>query len=221
MRTHRPLTLTIVVLVSLISGFSTSGAIADEPDKERTPTPTPVPKRTPAPRTIAEAARQAQVAKARDPETGKIVISNQNLKELAKGGAVTTAKPGSSSGTGREQVELGSREPGNAGPTASGASTAGRREYWVNRYTQQERLIESLEAQVEKLDAEIPALWNQFYAWDDPAYRDGVIKPKLDRALENHKTVSEQLQTERPKLNQIREEARRDGAEPGWFRGLD
>ena len=37
--------------------------------------------------------------------------------------------------------------------------------------------------EIERLESEIPKLQTDFYRWDDPAYRDGVIKPKLDAAL--------------------------------------
>ena len=73
---------------------------------------------------------------------------------------------------------------------------------------------------IEELDKEIPALWNQFYSWDDPAYRDGVIKVKLDRALARRKELEERLAVEEEALPKILDEARRDGALPGWFRGL-
>ena len=70
------------------------------------------------------------------------------------------------------------------------------------------------------LNREIPGLWTKFYSWDDPAYRDGVIKPKLDRDLQEAKELQKKIPEEEAKLDQIREQARRDGALPGWFRGL-
>jgi hypothetical protein len=52
-------------------------------------------------------------------------------------------------------------------------------------------------------------------------YRDGVIKPKLDQALAQRQKLEVELQDEEAKLAQVKEAARRDGAQPGWFRGFD
>ena len=96
-----------------------------------------------------------------------------------------------------------------------------KREYWRNTYRAQQKLIEELQNRIEELDAEIPRLWNQFYAWDDPAYRDSVIKPELDAKLKERERLAERLPREREKLDEIVRDARRDGAQPGWFRNLD
>jgi hypothetical protein len=74
------------------------------------------------------------------------------------------------------------------------------------------------QAQQRKYD--IPGLWNDFYSRDDPAYRDGVVKPRLDDSLRKREELESQLSREEPKLGQIKEDARRDGAEPGWFREM-
>jgi hypothetical protein len=92
--------------------------------------------------------------------------------------------------------------------------------HWRQTYTQQLERIAAIERQIADLDYQIPGLWNDFYSRDDPAYRDGVIKPKLDRALVRRDELAKQLEDERPKLQQIKEDARKDGAEPGWFRGI-
>ena len=64
---------------------------------------------------------------------------------------------------------------------------------WRSTYQKQIELVASIEEQIGKLDWEIPGLWRDFYAWDDPAYRDGVIKPKLDEALVRRQRLEDQL----------------------------
>ena len=64
-------------------------------------------------------------------------------------------------------------------------------------------------------------LTDDFYSRDDPAYRDGVVKPKLDQSLRRREELERQLAQEEPVLEQIKVDARRDGADPGWFRELN
>ncbi len=92
--------------------------------------------------------------------------------------------------------------------------------YWQTEYKQQIDMITGIYTQIEVLDEQIPGLWRDFYSWDDPAYRDGVIKPKLDEALARRQKLEVDLQNGQTKLEEIKQQARRDGSEPGWFRGL-
>ena len=68
---------------------------------------------------------------------------------------------------------------------------------------------------------DIEVMQQDFYSRDDPAYRDGVIKPQLDAALKKREQIEEQLREAEPKLDKIKEDARKDGGQPGWFRGLE
>jgi hypothetical protein len=166
------------------------------------PTPTPAPSRTP------------------------IVITDDNLADYAAQGHLTTAdstaankanerRPVHRSGSGASpRIE-------DAVAGADALATDEKRQYWRRRYQQQLELIASIEDQIGILDREIPGLWRDFYAWDDPAYRDGVIKVQLDAALARSERLKQQLGTEREQLTSIRTEARKAGAEPGWFRGIE
>jgi hypothetical protein len=163
-----------------------------------------------------------------------VVITNETLSRYSDQGNVTTASPGRST-----TPSAGDTQPDSARPFSwddeGGASPppettfdlqaeypeSEQREYWRGLYEQQLDLVRSLEEQIAVLDEEIPGLWREFYARDDPMYRDGVIKPKLDEALERRGGLEEKLQTERERLPEILEKARRAGSKPGWFRGLD
>jgi predicted RNase H-like HicB family nuclease len=198
--------------------LGTSGPAASS----ETPTPTPVPASTPS---LAEASRRARAAQGEDEigKTSKVVISDDNLDEYASQGSLTeTTRP-----TPRPDA---SRRPVHGSGTVTSTDPLGldetpemaeKRRYWQGQYQRQLELIASLEQQIQVLDETIPLLWRKFYAWDDPAYRDGVIKPELDQALARRESIEERLTDARGALGGIVEAARRDGAEPGWFRGIE
>ncbi len=183
-----------------------------------TPTPTPTP-RPSGGQSLNEVAKDKQLK-----GTGKgtsIVITNENLSEYADKGGLTTAK--------EKEAGKGSRRPVRGDATDSSVTVLGptdplhmdeRQRYWVGQYQNQINMVTSVKRQIAVLDAEIPGLWNDFFARDDPAYRDGVIKPKLDASIKRRERLVEQLATAEPRLQEIKEQARRDGAQPGWFRGI-
>jgi hypothetical protein len=203
------LSVASTIVLAFFVGLGAGTAFADE---EPTPTPTPRPATG---QTLTDIAKDTKLKTERgDTSKDSIVISNENLAEYASKGAVTEAKPGKN---------YQARGPNAAGIQMVDPATleADRRKlYWQQMYVQQLSIVSSLERQIEQLDRDIPGLWNDFYARDDPAYRDGVIKPRLDQSLNRRDELEAQLAAERPKLQQIRENARRDGAEPGWFREL-
>lgn len=172
----------------------------------------PVVAEEPSPTVVQGAAGTGQ-----EPTRTPIVIDNETLRKYADQGRVTTVeRPPASSGVYGSTRELAG---GMGGVPPS--DDAAKRAYWRGLYEQQLRLVQSLQQQIAVLDREIPGLWRDFYARDDPMYRDGVIKPKLDEALTRRNQMEEQLNQERARLPKIREDARLDGAQPGWFRGLE
>lgn len=192
-------------------------AVADEPEPTPKPTTTPTAK---SGNDLSSVAGQIKLNKEAAGATGSIVISNENLPELAGKGHVTeVTKPGSQSG-GRPLADVQGEGAGIEGEAAGYAETAERKEYWQAAYTQQIEAIKTISLQIEILDQEIPGLWRDFYSWDDPAYRDGVIKPRLDELLARRQKLEVDLQSGQTKLQEIKQQARRDGGEPGWFRGL-
>lgn len=214
--------VTAVMLVAILA------AVAGIAGSEE-PTPTPVPTGTPAAsgeRSLADLARETQLEQ---PGGTPIIIDDAALRRLASEGRLTEAGTPTPMPPARRAVHpgAGEGETGAAGSPVGGttmslaeADEGEARAYWRSLYARQLELVESIRRQIERLDEEIPGLWRQFYAWDDPAYRDGVIKPKLDAALERREKLEQDLVTEEARLPEIREEARRSGALPGWFRDL-
>jgi hypothetical protein len=208
---HEQRMISRLVLAALLALVVTPWAAADSP----TPTPT----RTPRPSggtSLSDAAKEKEL---KGGEKGKsIVITNENLSDYAEKGSVTSASGSQSDASKRRPIRSGSNV--QVVPTPDAQHTDERRRYWQGQYKRQVELISSLRYQIDVLDREIPGLWRDFYSRDDPMYRDGVIKPKLDKALESRQRTEQQLADAEAELNTIKENARRDGAEPGWFRAI-
>ena len=88
-----------------------------------------------------------------------------------------------------------------SGSTSGSADDRPRRgreeELLASRYEQQMNLVGLHRGADRVLDREIPGLWRDFYAWDDPAYRDGVIKVQAGRgAGPRSERLEEQLEIE-------------------------
>jgi len=197
-------------LLAAITVAGTTGFASEKPS----PTPTPRPA---GGKSLNEVAKDKKLkGDTKDSSGGSIVITNENLSDYASKGGLTTAQP-NTKGRGTRDIH------GNPAAKVIDAETAATNEkmvFWQEKYRAQLERIVAIKRQIEDLDYEIPGLWNDFFSRDDPAYRDGVIKPKLDKALERRETLENLLQKEEPKLQQIKEDARRDGSQPGWFRGI-
>lgn len=190
--------ITAMIVIGWALAFASAG-LADEPK----PTATPAAKATPSPKSLGDVAK-GLVLKPQDGKSSGIVISNETLPEYATKGRITTANPSA----------VAAMKPDDSEPSDS------KRDYWRNMYIEQLKVIADLEEEIASLDLQIPKLWSDYYARDDPAYRDGVIKPKLDDALVRRDKLEKELAEEQQKPAEIKSDARKDGAEPGWFRGL-
>ena len=201
-----------IVLLAAACAFVTAapGICADQ----TTPTATPAPAVTPVPGSLAAAARRIKLKKPENGDKG-IVITNENIGEYAAKGSLTYA-----SGSGTPSTATAPPGPDGLPGQPSEKDKGHKRDYWRKRYKDQVKRIEEMKKRLAELNREIPGLWTQFYSWDDPAYRDSVIKPKLDKSLQEAKELQKKIPAEEAKLDRIREQARRDGALPGWFRGL-
>lgn len=179
--------------------------------------PTPTATQTPRPAggtSLKEVAKETELKGA---EKGKsIVISNENLSEYADKGSVTSVDDGDS----RKRRPVRDTTNVNLIPPSDAGSNDERRRYWQGQYRSQVNLVAAIRNQINVIDEEVPGLWRDFYAWDDPMYRDGVIKPKLDAAIARRQKLEQQLADGENRLNEIKDLARRDGAEPGWFRAI-
>ena len=189
-------------------------------EEKKTPTPTP---RAAGEKSLSDVAKDKEL---KGSEDGKaIVISNETISDYSDKGSLTTVNGSTGSKSGRQPVRGTMNKDGSQikvvdafDPTLKENE---RRQYWRSKYEEELNRIEAYRRLLDNLDSEIPGLWQDFYSRDDPAYRDGVIKPKLDAALKKREQIEGQLQDAEPRLDKIKEDARKDGGQPGWFRGLE
>ncbi len=155
-----------------------------------------------------------------------IHITNKNLVFLADGVNLTEVTTKLDPPINAEPSETGA--PGvlhgdlvtPTGTDDSQAVANVKREYWRNRYLAAKQELRDAESDLTFLDEEIPRLWTLFYSTDDPAYRDRVIKPKLDDAINRRETAVVRIEEKRSALPKILTDAQKDGALPGWFRDI-
>ncbi len=186
---------------------------------EEQPTPTPVAKG--GDQTLSDVAGGIKLdRKAAGGENG-IVISNENLADLAGKGRVTEVTKSGANQTSRGLSDVQGTGDGVEGQAPGVAENMEKKAYWQALYDQELKLLQNISKQIDALDYEIPGLWRQFYSWDDPAYRDGVIKPKLDEALAQRQKLEVDKKKSEANLTKIKKSAQRDGGQPGWFRHFD
>lgn len=178
-----------------------------------TPTPTPSPKpiltggfgKTPAPPTSAR----------RQVEKKQIRITNESLVTESDRGRVSTSevRPPATATPPTAEARV---TPVGAEPTPL-AGEAGE-EYWRGEARRLRERVATIKGEIERLDAEAKRLELDFYAWDDGAYRDRVIKPAWDKAREELATARKELPVAEKELAELPDRARRAGAFPSWIR---
>ena len=138
------------------------------------------------------------------PEGQPRVLTNESVKQLAEG------------------IELTTTIGGGPVPRLSGPSRGdGKKATWQQRYRDAVARIAGLESDVKRLESDANRLEQEFYAHDDPFERDAKIKPAWDKAVADLRAAQEALAAARKEPEEVLNAARRDGALPGWFRGLD
>jgi hypothetical protein len=192
-----------------------AGALAAPP-----PTPTPTPagvkispagmmssrSAEPAPRgrSLAEVAKGVKL---RFPDSNKpAVITNESLKGLGAGAELTTA------------AAVPPSESSSVSLANDAQREADKKAYWQDRYFSAQQQIKDLETEEQRLSADAARLERDFYSRDDPYQRDNVIKPQWDETVAKLRDVQHRLASARSAPDTIANEARHDGALPGWFR---
>jgi hypothetical protein len=135
------------------------------------------------------------------------VINNEAVKQLSEGVELT----------------MTSAATGGAGGGFRGRDSGDERKksIWQQRYRAAVERVRRLEADVKNLESRANRLEQEFYAHDDPVYRDSTIKPAWDKSLTDLAKAKTDLEEARKEPNEVLNAGRRDGALPGWFRGLD
>ncbi len=183
--------------VAILLPAASQGA-ADSP---RTPTPAPSPV-TRGNASLAGYARHAplRASPLQQGEDGGILITNDTVRELREGGSVTAVSgPGAPTGS----------------PTTTPSHPAARRAYWRRCVDAQRRRIAAAADELAKADARVRALEDAALAGGRGAVKRWA---KVDEAKRRRLVIARHLRREREALGAVIRAARREGAEPGWFR---
>jgi hypothetical protein len=179
------------------------------------PTPTPIPRLTGGFGKTPVAGR----APAAGAEKGPVRLTNQTLVTDTDKGKLSTSqsRPASAS---TAAAPTPAARPATT-PTGSGAATAdtGQGEiYWRGEAQRLRERVAELREAITRLQADTKRLEADYYAWDDGAYRDKVIKPSWDKAREELATANLALPVAERELADLPDRARKAGALPGWLR---
>src|SRR5438552_4205217 len=159
----------------------------------------------------------------RDGDRKGVRITNDSLVTDPSKGRLTTSR-NVPTPTPRARAAAGKRAAAASGPAAApGESEAAGppeegEEYWRGEARRLRERVAAIKEAVTRLEAESRKLENDFYAWDDGAYRDRVIKPAWDKSREDLATARKDLPAAEKELEDLPDRARRAGALPGWLR---
>ena len=127
--------------------------------------------------------------------SGRIVISDANLAKLADRGSVTVG---------------GTATAGTTGPGLRKTPSNSMRERWRKKVLDQKTVIEGLERNRLRIEAQIDLI--------EDARVTARTLARLKAAGIELRSVEGRIRSARAELGRLVREARRDGAEPGWFR---
>jgi hypothetical protein len=181
----------------------------------------PAPETAPPPRTLADAARAERRRRAEVDRPPVAVITDKNLADWASRGELTEAKtaPAAEGGAGEGEAAEGQA----ADPEAAAASAEPHDEaYWRRRALDARERWRGAVDRIEELQQRVADLRWDFYAEDDPYYRDSEIKPLWDRALDDLCRARQDVHDAQRDLEVLVDVGYRVGAWRGWRReGID
>ena len=152
------------------------------------PSPTP----TPCPRTLGDIKLKTGASADTD---GRVVISDANLADLAARGTVTVGGQATS-------------KPSRPNPRKTPSRT--ERQRWRKMVLDQKAVIVGLERKRLRIEAQIDLIEN--------AKVTARTLARLQQAEIELRAVEREIRAEKAELGRLIRDARRHGAEPGWFR---
>ena len=150
---------------------------------------------TPTPKPGTLAAYAGSITLDRDPGDDPVFITTENLGALCEGGLLTTvAKPAG--------------EPFEVDPATEVDPKT--RDRWRKKVLSQRRAIANLEERRHIVEAEIDRL--------ERGKLDSKTLDRIEKSETKLRTVEVEIKKENAQLSRIVRQARKDGAQPGWFR---
>lgn len=157
---------------------------------------------------LAEAAARERARRRHEGSSPVLVINNQNLSQHAAGGVLTIAHSAAGEGESAADAEA----------EAIVAQAAADEKMWRERGLEIRKRWREAADRVPELEEKVAELRQRFYSTDDPAVRDGQIKPQWDRALADLEEARYQAAQGASEVADFLDEGRRAGALPGWLR---
>jgi hypothetical protein len=167
-------------------------ALSAGPAASTDPTPTP----TPRPRTLSDFARSTVLVRVPSASEGGIVITGDNLDELGRDASLSVAGA------------PGPEPPGRADPV-DGVDPK-LRQRWRQKVLAQSSRIAALEAKRAAAEAAIDRL--------ERGRLDARALDRIEKAEGRLAMIDADLRRAKRELSRIVREARKQGAQPGWFR---
>jgi hypothetical protein len=180
------------------------------------PTPTPAPRLTGGFGKAPVAGRATAGA-----EKGPVKLTNQTLVTDTDKGKVSTSQSRSPAPTpvpAPAKTAAGRSGSAATEPETAPAAAGQGEDFWRDEARRLRDRVAELRDAIVRLEADTKRLEADYYAWDDGAYRDKVIKPSWDKAREELATARLALPAAEKDLADLPDRARRGGALPGWLR---
>jgi hypothetical protein len=156
----------------------------------------PKPKPTPKPGTLGAYAKKITLDRSTlGEENGRVILTNDNIVILGAGGSI---------------IDGVVATDGRRKPKPAGVADNAERARWRAAYRKQRNEISSLEGRRSQLVIEIDLLENQSLTIKTMA--------RLQRLETKLEQLDRDIASERTELARIVRDARKRGAEPGWFR---
>jgi hypothetical protein len=178
----------LITIIGCVFGLSWTSVL----QAAEPPSPTPTPK----PGTLAAIASSRSLNRA--PElagAGILMITDDNLNQLSRGAALTV---------------LTSTIADPAAVEADHPADPKTRENWRKKVLAQGSVIAKLEARRTDIEEELNRL--------ERGKLDGRTLDRIAMAEGKLQTIDAEIRSEKSQLSKIIREARKDGAQPGWFR---
>ncbi len=163
--------------------------------------------------------KKTDTAKAKDKKVSLYMKAMRN-KETAGKSTLVITNDSLTRMESAERLTIAPKSPGGDFPELSEYKDTNSKgeEYWQTRMKSARSQVDRLEQRVQNIQSEINRLQTDFYRWDDPSYRDSVIKPAWDQAVKELEQTKKDLETAKQTLANLPDEARKAGALPGWLR---
>lgn len=159
---------------------------------------------------LAEVARAEQARRASITEKSR-VYTNADLSETRRLTTAVAARPAPDGAA--EDAADGTQPEDAAAPAAEERGET----WWRERITAAQDARRRAELVAAALQNRVDGLWAEFTARDDPAARAGLERDRRT-ALDELEQTRAELDRLDEEIADIREEARRAGAPPGWLR---